>query len=40
MKISKNTLIAAGLIGAGIFLAYRARKQGKVTPILDRVLPA
>lgn len=38
--MNKNTLIGVGVIGLGIFLAFRAKKQGKVVPIIGRFIPA
>jgi len=34
--MNKNILIGVGLIGLGIYLASRAKKQGKVVPFIGR----
>jgi len=33
-------MIAGGLIAVGLFLAFRAKKQGKIVPIIGKVIPA
>tara|TARA_R110000803_G_scaffold136813_1_gene203744 strand:- start:7752 stop:7877 length:126 start_codon:yes stop_codon:yes gene_type:complete len=37
--MNKNIIVGGGLIVAGIFLAYRAKKKGKVVPFIGRFIP-
>lgn len=39
MTIDKNIMVGAAVIGLGLFLAYRAKKQGKTTPIIGKLIP-
>lgn len=38
--MNKNVMIGGGVIALGLFLAYRAKKQGKVVPFIGKVIPA
>tara|TARA_R110002020_G_scaffold287979_1_gene503510 strand:- start:385 stop:522 length:138 start_codon:yes stop_codon:yes gene_type:complete len=35
----KNLMIGLGVVGLGLFLAYRAKKKGKVVPFIGRFIP-
>lgn len=35
----KNVLIGVGVIGLGVFLAYRAKKNGKTVPFIGSFVP-
>lgn len=37
--MNKNTLIGVGVIGLGVLLAVRAKRQGKVVPIIGKYVP-
>jgi hypothetical protein len=34
--MNKNIIIGIGLVGAALFLANRAKKQGKIVPFIGR----
>lgn len=38
--MNKNTLIGVGVIGLGVFLAVRAKRQGKIVPVIGKIIPA
>lgn len=37
--MNKNVLIGGGVAALGLFLAYRAKKKGKIVPIIGRFIP-
>jgi hypothetical protein len=37
--MNKNILVGGGVIAVGLFLAYRAKKKGKVVPFIGRFIP-
>ena len=38
--MNKNIMIGGGVIALGIFLAYRAKKNGKTVPFIGKFLPS
>ena len=38
--MNKNIMIGGGVIALGIFLTFRAKKQGKEVPFIGRFIPA
>lgn len=37
--MNKDIMIGSGVILLGLFLAYRAKKNGKVVPVVGMVIP-
>lgn len=40
MTLNKNILIGAGAIVAGLYLAKRAKDNGKIVPLIGRFIPS
>ena len=36
--MNKNVMIGGGVVALGLFLAYRAKKNGKVVPFIGKFL--
>jgi hypothetical protein len=39
MAINKNLIIGGGVVLVGLFLAYRAKQNGKSVPIIGNLIP-
>jgi hypothetical protein len=38
--MNKNLMIGGGVIALGLFLAFRAKKQGKTVPFIGKLIPS